>query len=207
MEKLALVLPDGPPYVPRKFGRCVVIGNYGDILKTKFGKEVDSYDAVLRENGAPIQVQKVRSAFSIGAPQKLLIKLQSCMIKERKSGLLKHNSRYHEQDDPRNSNTKSCISHAGIIIWISCKRTRYFSESRQCHTPLHGRAYYQMMECLGVYGNGLIKSEGLKRGLQNMESSDYEKLATMKELENQLPEDEDDPIGQNDLTVNDEDFY
>ncbi|XP_075486360.1 sialyltransferase-like protein 2, partial [Primulina tabacum] len=70
--------------------------------------------------------------------------------------------------------------------------TRYFSESRQGHTPLHGRAYYQMMECLGVYGNGLIKNEGLKRGLQNMESSDYEKLATMKELENQLPEDEED---------------
>lgn len=29
-------------------------------------------------------------------------------------------------------------------------RTRYFSESRQGHTPLQGRAYYQMMECLGV---------------------------------------------------------
>uniref|UniRef100_A0A2P2L0M5 Sialyltransferase-like protein 2 isoform X3 n=1 Tax=Rhizophora mucronata TaxID=61149 RepID=A0A2P2L0M5_RHIMU len=28
--------------------------------------------------------------------------------------------------------------------------TRYFSESRQGHTPLHGRAYYQMMECLGL---------------------------------------------------------
>ncbi|RRT54790.1 hypothetical protein B296_00048908 [Ensete ventricosum] len=28
--------------------------------------------------------------------------------------------------------------------------TRYFSESRQGHTPLHGRTYYQMMECLGV---------------------------------------------------------
>ena len=29
-------------------------------------------------------------------------------------------------------------------------RTRYFSESRKGHTPLYGRAYYQMMECLGV---------------------------------------------------------
>lgn len=28
--------------------------------------------------------------------------------------------------------------------------TRYFSESRGGHTPLHGRAYYQMMECLGL---------------------------------------------------------
>ncbi|KAK1361768.1 Receptor-like protein kinase 4 [Heracleum sosnowskyi] len=31
--------------------------------------------------------------------------------------------------------------------------TRYFSESRQGHTPLHGRAYYQMMECLGLQKN------------------------------------------------------
>lgn len=28
--------------------------------------------------------------------------------------------------------------------------TRYFSESRQGHTPLYGRAYYQLMECLGL---------------------------------------------------------
>ncbi|KAI3871688.1 hypothetical protein MKX03_036791 [Papaver bracteatum] len=27
---------------------------------------------------------------------------------------------------------------------------RYFSESRKGHSPLHGRAYYQMMECLGL---------------------------------------------------------
>ena len=33
---------------------------------------------------------------------------------------------------------------------LNVLRTRYFSESRQGHTPLHGRAYYQMMECLGV---------------------------------------------------------
>ena len=56
MEKLALVLPDIPPLVPRQFGRCAVIGNSGDLLKTKFGEEIDGYDAVVRENGAPIQV-------------------------------------------------------------------------------------------------------------------------------------------------------
>ncbi|KAJ4958217.1 hypothetical protein NE237_025328 [Protea cynaroides] len=55
MEKLALVLPETPPYVPRQFGRCAVIGNSGDLLKTRFGKEIDGYDAVGRENGAPIQ--------------------------------------------------------------------------------------------------------------------------------------------------------
>ena len=51
-----MVLPERPPYLPRQFGSCAVIGNSGDLLKTKFGKEIDGYDAVVRENGAPIQV-------------------------------------------------------------------------------------------------------------------------------------------------------
>ncbi|KAL8099170.1 hypothetical protein AgCh_031734 [Apium graveolens] len=55
MEKLSLVLPETPPYAPRQFDRCAVIGNSGDLLKTRFGNEIDGYDAVLRENGAPIQ--------------------------------------------------------------------------------------------------------------------------------------------------------
>ncbi|KAF5957268.1 hypothetical protein HYC85_004493 [Camellia sinensis] len=42
MEKLSLVLPEIPPYFPRQFGQCAVVGNSGDLLKT-------------RENGAPIQ--------------------------------------------------------------------------------------------------------------------------------------------------------
>lgn len=56
MEKLSLVLPETPPYIPRQYGRCAVIGNSGDLLKTKFGKEIDTFDVVIRENGAPIQV-------------------------------------------------------------------------------------------------------------------------------------------------------
>lgn len=56
MEKLSLVLPEKPPYFPRQFGQCAVVGNSGDLLKTKFGKEIDGYSAVFRENGAPIQV-------------------------------------------------------------------------------------------------------------------------------------------------------
>ena len=56
VEKLSLVLPETPPYVPRQFSRCAVIGNSGDLLKTKFGNEIDEYDVVVRENGAPIQV-------------------------------------------------------------------------------------------------------------------------------------------------------
>jgi hypothetical protein len=37
-----------------------------------------------------------------------------------------------------------------LTVDVMSFRTRYFSESRKGHTPLHGRAYYQMMECLGV---------------------------------------------------------
>ncbi|ERN01811.1 hypothetical protein AMTR_s00089p00029710 [Amborella trichopoda] len=55
MEKLALVSPSTSPFVPRQFGRCAVIVNSGDLLKTRFGKEIDGCDAVVRENGAPIQ--------------------------------------------------------------------------------------------------------------------------------------------------------
>lgn len=51
-----MVLPETPPYVPRQFASCAVIGNSGDLLKTRFGKEIDGYDAVVGENGAPIQV-------------------------------------------------------------------------------------------------------------------------------------------------------
>jgi len=37
-----------------------------------------------------------------------------------------------------------------LQLMLFSSRTRYFSEARKGHTPLHGRAYYQMMECLGV---------------------------------------------------------
>lgn len=65
MEKLSLVLQDRPPYTPRQFGRCAVIGNSGDLLKTKFGKEIDSYDVVVRENGAPIEVSTLCCSFPL----------------------------------------------------------------------------------------------------------------------------------------------
>jgi len=65
MEKLSLVLPETPPYFPRQFGRCAVIGNSGDLLKTKFGKEIDGYEVVIRENGAPIQVCNSTGCFYV----------------------------------------------------------------------------------------------------------------------------------------------
>ncbi|OMO91270.1 hypothetical protein COLO4_18483 [Corchorus olitorius] len=54
-SKLQVVLSETPPYVPRQFGRCAVIGNSGDLLKTRFGREIYTYDVVIRENGTLIE--------------------------------------------------------------------------------------------------------------------------------------------------------
>ena len=75
MEKLSLVLPETPPYVPKQYGRCAVVGNSGDLLKTKFGKEIDGFDVVIRENGAPIQVRLL--LIILDAPFLLIILLNT----------------------------------------------------------------------------------------------------------------------------------
>lgn len=53
-EHLNLLLPAKPPFRPRQFHTCAVVGNSGDLLKTGFGKEIDSHDAVFRDNEAPV---------------------------------------------------------------------------------------------------------------------------------------------------------
>ncbi|KAK6242868.1 hypothetical protein SCA6_008257 [Theobroma cacao] len=53
-EHLKLLLPTKPPFHPRQFRTCAVVGNSGDLLKTRFGKEIDSHDAVIRDNEAPV---------------------------------------------------------------------------------------------------------------------------------------------------------
>jgi hypothetical protein len=62
-EKLALVLPGAPPFIPRQHGRCAVVGNSGDLLQDLFGAEIDAYDAVIRMNGAPVEVEKALALF------------------------------------------------------------------------------------------------------------------------------------------------
>ena len=49
-----MILPAKPPFHPRQFRTCAVVGNSGDLLKTKFGKEIDAHDAVIRDNEAPV---------------------------------------------------------------------------------------------------------------------------------------------------------
>ncbi|GER54188.1 Alpha-2,8-sialyltransferase 8b [Striga asiatica] len=187
MEKLSLVLPNRPPYTPRQFGRCAVIGNSGDLLKTKFGKEIDSYDVVVRENGAPIQnftehvgtkstfrllnrgsakaLDKVAELYDKGK-EVLIVKttihdIMNKMIRE----IPILNPVYLMLGASFGSAAKGTglkalefalsmcdtVDMYGFTVDPGYKEwTRYFSESRQGHTPLQGRAYYQMMECLGL---------------------------------------------------------
>ncbi|WOL17605.1 sialyltransferase-like protein 2 [Canna indica] len=187
MEKLTSVLPETPPFVPRQFGRCAVIGNSGDLLKTNFGEEIDGYDAVVRENGAPIQNYTKyvgrKSTFRLlnRGSAKALDKVVE--LDETKKEVLIIKTTIHDimnkmiREIPiRNqvylmlgasfgSSAKGTglkalefalsicdtVDMYGFTVDPGYKEwTRYFSESRQGHTPLHGRAYYQMMECLGL---------------------------------------------------------
>lgn len=187
MEKLALVLPETPPFMPRQYGRCAVIGNSGDLLKTKFGDEIDGYDAVVRENGAPIQnyteyvgkkstfrllnrgsakaLDKVAELDETGK-EVLIVKttihdIMNKMIRE----VPINNPVYLMLGASFGSAAKGTglkalefalsmcdtVDMYGFTVDPGYKEwTRYFSESRKGHTPLHGRAYYQMMECLGL---------------------------------------------------------
>lgn len=187
MEKLSLVLPETPPYFPRQFGKCAVIGNSGDLLKTRFGREIDGYDAVIRENGAPVQnytdyvgkkctfrllnrgsAKALDKVVELDETRKeaLIIKTtihdnMTKMIRE----LPIHNPVHLMLGASFGSAAKGTglkalefalsicdsVDMYGFTVDPGYKEwTRYFSESRQGHTPLQGRAYYQMMECLGL---------------------------------------------------------
>ncbi|XP_052141473.1 sialyltransferase-like protein 4 [Oryza glaberrima] len=187
MEKLSLVLPETPPYVPRQFGRCAVVGNSGDLLKTKFGDEIDSYDVVIRENGAPIQNYTeyvgTKSTFrllnrgSAKALDKVVeldeTKKEALIVKTTIHDIMNQMIREIPITNPvylmlgtsfgssaKGTGLKALefalsmcdsVHMYGFTVDPGYKEwTRYFSESRKGHTPLHGRAYYQMMECLGL---------------------------------------------------------
>ncbi|KAI3860121.1 hypothetical protein MKW92_039313 [Papaver armeniacum] len=186
-EKLSLVLPERPPFVPRQIGRCAVVGNSGNLLKTKFGKEIDGYDAVIRENGAPFQnyteyVGK-KSTFRLlnrGSAKALdkVVKLDESgrevlIVKTTMHDTMSKMIREIPIDNPvylmlgasfgsaaKGTGLKALEFALSICDSVDMygftvdpgytEWTRYFSESRKGHSPLHGRAYYQMMECLGL---------------------------------------------------------
>ncbi|KAH7437390.1 hypothetical protein KP509_05G068900 [Ceratopteris richardii] len=186
-EKLSLVLPQTPPFFPRQYGRCAIVGNSGDLIKLKLGKEIDEYDAVVRNNGAPIEnyteyvgskttfrllnrgsakaLDKVAALDGTGK-EVLIIKttihdIMSKMIRE----VPIVNPVYLMLGSALGSSAKGTGLKAVEFALSVCQSvdiygftvdpgytewTRYFSESRGGHTPLQGRAYYQMMECLGL---------------------------------------------------------
>ncbi|XP_006648238.1 sialyltransferase-like protein 4 [Oryza brachyantha] len=187
MEKLSLVLPETPPYTPQQFGSCAVVGNSGDLLKTKFGDEIDSYDVVIRENGAPIQNYTeyvgTKSTFrllnrgSAKALDKVVeldeTKKEALIVKTTIHDIMNQMIREIPITNPvylmlgtsfgssaKGTGLKALefalsicdsVDMYGFTVDPGYKEwTRYFSESRKGHTPLHGRAYYQMMECLGL---------------------------------------------------------
>ncbi|KAL2492405.1 MALE GAMETOPHYTE DEFECTIVE 2 [Abeliophyllum distichum] len=51
-EHLNILLPAKPPFRPCQFRTCAIVENSGDLLKTEFGKKIDSPDAVIRDNEA-----------------------------------------------------------------------------------------------------------------------------------------------------------
>ncbi|KAJ8752551.1 hypothetical protein K2173_005440 [Erythroxylum novogranatense] len=158
MEKLSLVLPEVPPY----------------LLKTKFGKEIDNYDAVLRENGAPIQnftesvghkstfrLLYLGSAKAIDKVIELVGKKEVLLIKTTIHDIMSKMIRVHHLGSAAKGTGLKALEFAhcvcekvdmyGFTVDPGYKEwTRYFSESRKGHTPLLGRAYYQMMKCLGL---------------------------------------------------------
>uniref|UniRef100_A0ACD5ZBQ6 Uncharacterized protein n=1 Tax=Avena sativa TaxID=4498 RepID=A0ACD5ZBQ6_AVESA len=187
LEKLSLVLPETSPYVPQQFGRCAVVGNSGDLLKTKFGDEIDSYDVVIRENGAPVQNYTeyvgTKSTFrllnrgSAKALDKVVeldeAKKEALIVKTTIHDAMNQMIRELPITNPvylmlgtsfgssaKGTGLKALefalsicdsVDMYGFTVDPGYKEwTRYFSESRKGHTPLHGRAYYQMMECLGL---------------------------------------------------------
>ncbi|KAF3777121.1 Sialyltransferase-like protein 2 [Nymphaea thermarum] len=158
-----------------------------DLLQTSFGEEIDGYDAVVRENGAPIEnytkyvgnkrtfrllnrgsakaLDKVAELDGTGK-EVLIIKttihdVMSKMIREVPIQNPVHLMLGASFGSSAKGTGLKALEFAlsvcdsvdmfGFTVDPGYKEwTRYFSESRQGHTPLQGRAYYQMMECLGL---------------------------------------------------------
>ncbi|KAL6135971.1 hypothetical protein ACLB2K_068196 [Fragaria x ananassa] len=183
-ELLNLILPAKPPFHPRQFRTCAVVGNSGDLLKTEFGKEIDAHDAVIRDNEAPVNEKyakyvglkrdfrlvvrgAARNMVSIlnGSDDEVLI-IKSVTHKDF-NAMIKSipNPVYLFQGivlrrGAKGTGMKSielALSMCDIVDMYGftvdpgyTEWTRYFSTPRQGHNPLQGRAYYQLLECLGV---------------------------------------------------------
>ncbi|WOK92227.1 sialyltransferase-like protein 5 [Canna indica] len=200
-EHLNLILPAKPPFHPRQFKTCAVVGNSGDLLKTEFGQEIDEHDAVFRDNEAPVNEKYAKHvglkrdfrlvvrgaarnmvAILNGSSEEVLIiksvthKDFNAMIKELPNPVYLFQGIVLRRG-AKGTGMKSvelALSMCDIVDIYGftvdpgyTEWTRYFSTPRKGHNPLQGRAYYQLLECLGV-----IRIHSPMRANRNQEWSD-----------------------------------
>ncbi|PWA67374.1 MALE GAMETOPHYTE DEFECTIVE 2 [Artemisia annua] len=183
-EHLNPILPASPPFHPRQFEKCAVVGNSGDLLKTEFGEEIDSHDAVIRDNEAPVNEKYAKHVglkrnFRLGV--RGTAKNMVPILKGSDDEVLVIKSVTHRDFNKMIDTIPNPVYlFQGIVLRRGAKGTgmksvelalsmcdivdiygftvdpgytewtRYFSEPRKGHNPLQGRAYYQLLECLGV---------------------------------------------------------
>ncbi|KAJ8460681.1 hypothetical protein OPV22_033607 [Ensete ventricosum] len=183
-EYLNLILPAKPPFHPRQFKTCAVVGNSGDLLKTEFGEEIDEHDAVFRDNEAPVNEKYAKhvglkrdfrlvvrgaarnmAAILNGSSDEVLI-IKSVIHRDF-NAMIKElpNPVYLFQGIVLRRGAKGTGMKSIELALSMCDTvdiygftvdpgytewTRYFSTPRKGHNPLQGRAYYQLLECLGV---------------------------------------------------------
>ncbi|KAM6549493.1 hypothetical protein CsatB_021169 [Cannabis sativa] len=183
-EHLNLILPAKPPFHPRQFRTCAVVGNSGDLLKTEFGEEIDGHDVVIRDNEAPVNKKyakyvglkrdfrlvvrgAARNMVAIlnGSDTEVLI-IKSVIHRDFNTMIKKiPNPVYLFQGIVLRRGAKGTGMKSIELALSMCdivdiygftvdpgytEWTRYFSTPRKGHNPLQGRAYYQLLECLGV---------------------------------------------------------
>lgn len=183
-EHLNLILPSKPPFHPRQFRTCAVVGNSGDLLKTEFGHEIDGHDAVFRDNEAPVN-KKYAKHVGLKRDFRLVVRgaarnMATILNGSSDEVLIIKSVTHRDFNSMIESLPNPVYLFQGIVLRRGAKGTgmksielalsmcdivdiygftvdpgytewtRYFSSPRKGHNPLQGRAYYQLLECLGV---------------------------------------------------------
>ncbi|KAL1314532.1 hypothetical protein HN51_041329 [Arachis hypogaea] len=200
-ENLNILLPAKPPFHPRQFRTCAVVGNSGDLLKTEFGEEIDSHDAVFRDNEAPVN-EKYAKYVGLKRDFRLVVRGAARNMVPILNGsddeiLIIKSLTHREINAIIKTIPNPVYLFQGIVLRRGAKGTgmksielalsmcdivdiygftvdpgytewtRYFSAPRKGHNPLQGRAYYQLLECLG-----LIRIHSPMRSMRKQDWSD-----------------------------------
>ncbi|KAH6823727.1 MALE GAMETOPHYTE DEFECTIVE 2 [Perilla frutescens var. hirtella] len=207
-EHLNILLPAKPPFHPRQFRTCAVVGNSGDLLKTEFGEEIDSHDAVIRDNEAPVN-EKYAKYVGLKRDFRLVVRGAARNMIPILNGsddevLIIKSLTHRSFNDMIKMIPNPVYLFQGIVLRRGAKGTgmksielalsmcdivdiygftvdpgysewtRYFSTPRKGHNPLQGRAYYQVLECLGV-----IRIHSPMRAARKQDWSDVPSRETM----------------------------